>query len=86
MAPSRSTDPALVAEIALTLLLIALGIYFYLRPAAEGLGGAEWWHWVLLAGLFFSILALHNWRKRRGGHRGLHEAIREDARRRARTE
>ena len=86
MPTSRSTDPALVAEIGLTLLLIGLGIYLYLRPAAENMAGVQWWHWLLLTVLFFAILGIHRWRQRRLGNRALHETIAEDARRRTESE
>lgn len=72
----------MIAEVVLTLILVGLAIYLYLRPAAEGLTSAEWWHWILLAALFFSIVALHTWRRRRLSHHALHRAIREDAQRR----
>lgn len=83
---SRPTDRFMVAEVVLTLILIGLAIYLYLRPAAEGLTSAEWWHWMLLGALFFGIVALHTWRGRRLSQHALHHAIREDAQRRQHEE
>ena len=80
--PSRQpTDRLLVLEAGLTLALIGLAVYLYLRPAAEGLRSAMWWHWMLLGVLFFGIIALHMARKRRAGRDALHHVIQEDAER-----
>lgn len=84
--PARSTDRLMLVEVGLALALIALAINLYLRPArTETLTSAEWWHWVLMAGLFFGIVGVHTFRRKRLGRMALHDVIREDARNREGT-
>jgi hypothetical protein len=75
----RRTDRMLLLELGLVLLLIGLSVEFFWRSAAANFIGARWWQWVTLVALFFGILLLHQWRRRRHMHAGLHQAIREDA-------
>lgn len=59
--------------------LIVLSVVFYLRPAADRTMSFAWWNWILLGALFFTVVGLHNWRRRRRGQAALHDAIRERA-------
>jgi hypothetical protein len=81
MAESRrpKLDRLLLGQIALILLLIGLSLVLYVRPAGLGTLSPRWWHWLLLAGLFFGVLWLHALRRRTRAHRDLHETIRRDA-------
>ena len=63
----------------MVLALIVLGIVFYLRPAGEGELGAQWWEWGVMAVLFFAIVGLRTWRRRRAALSALHQTIREEA-------
>ena len=72
-------DPLLLLEIALVLLLIGFGAVLYLRPASQGLFSPPWWRSVALGVLFFGVVGLHTWRRRRRSHTALHQVIREDA-------
>jgi uncharacterized membrane protein len=67
----RRTDRVLLAEVTLIIVLFALGIALYWRPAAAGLDSdaTSWWQWLLLAALFFAIMALETLRRRRKLHR-----------------
>lgn len=78
-ARERRTSRMLVLEVGLILVLIGLGIVLYWRPAAEGMLAPRWWHWVLLAGIFFSVVGLETRRRKRRAHEALHEAIRDEA-------
>jgi uncharacterized membrane protein len=73
MAPptERRTDRVLLAEVTLILVLFGLGIVFYWRPAAAGWEGdsTAWWQWLLLGAVFFAIMALETFRRRRKLHR-----------------
>jgi hypothetical protein len=73
---SRSFDPLLLAEVVLVLVLIGLGLAFYLRPAATYLPAARWWQWMLLGVLFFGVLALDGYRRKRGSRRALRDTLR----------
>ncbi len=59
---NSSTDPILLVEVGLVLLLIGLFVILYLVPAGEGTLVPQWWVWPLLAALFFGILLLERWR------------------------
>jgi hypothetical protein len=72
---SRSFDPLLLAEVVLVLVLIGLGVVFYLRPAANNLPDTRWWQWVLLAALFFGVVALDGYRRTRGSRRALRDTL-----------
>jgi len=73
---SRSFDPFLLAEVVLVLVLIGLSVVFYLRPAADHLPDARWWQWMLLGALFFGVLGLDGYRRRRGSRRALRDTLR----------
>jgi len=64
--PGR-TDPILLLEAGLTLLLFALFIILYFQPAGTGDVVPEWWTAPLLGALFFTILLLERWRRKRRG-------------------
>jgi hypothetical protein len=66
----------LLFEIMLILILGALSVVYYWRPAAVGFTRPQWWHVLVLGGLLFLILALHMWRRGRDRRRELHESIR----------
>lgn len=68
---------SLFLEVVLVLILVALGIVLYLRPAAEGFVGAHWWYWVVLALLLFAVAGLQTWRRRQQRRQELHRWIRE---------
>jgi hypothetical protein len=76
----RRVDRALLAEVVLVLALVALGLVLFWRPAASGVLNPRWWHWTVLAVLFFSVVGLAGYRRRRRGNRALHEVIREENR------
>jgi uncharacterized membrane protein len=60
------TDPVLLAEVALIIVLFGLGIVLYWRPAAAGLANeSSWWQWMLLGVVFFAVVALEMLRRRR---------------------
>jgi uncharacterized integral membrane protein len=64
---SETTRPGrlyLLIEVGLILALIVLAIFIYWRPAADGALSPPWWHWPLLAILFFGVVGLHTWRKK----------------------
>ena len=69
---------SLLLEVVLVLLLVALGIALYLRPAAEGFLEARWWYWIVLAMLLFGVAGLQTWRRRKQRRQELHRSIRED--------
>jgi len=76
--PPPRTDRVLLIEAGLVLLLAALGIVLYWRPAAEGFLDPRWWHWMLLAGLFFGIVWLDRWRRQRRTRAALRETLQEE--------
>jgi hypothetical protein len=78
MAPRR-TDRILLLEVLMVLLLIALSVTLFWQPAAAGLASPQWWHWTVLAALFFGVIGLDRWRRRRRVYADLHEVIREDS-------
>jgi hypothetical protein len=63
--PRSTTDPILLVEAGLALLLFGLFIALYLVPAEDGVAGTRWWAAPLLAALFFGILGLEGWRRKR---------------------
>ncbi len=71
-------DRPLLLEIGLILLLIAVGTVLFLRPAATESLSPRWWHWLVLALLFFGVVGLHTWRAKHRSQRMLREVIRED--------
>ena len=78
------TDPILLLEAVLALLLFALFVMLYFVPAGTARFQPAWWAWPVLAGLFFGILLLDQWRRKRRGKSGLSNALpEEDAARRS---
>jgi hypothetical protein len=74
--PSRGgADRILLLEAVLALLLFALFVMLYVVPAGDSALEPEWWTWPLLAGLFFGILLLEQWRRKRRAKGGLSNAL-----------
>lgn len=73
----RVNRPLLVQAV-LIIALIGLGTVFYFQPAATDALAPRWWHWLVLGGLFFLIVALHTWRMKHRSRETLREVIRED--------
>lgn len=63
---TRQTNRYLLIEVGLIIALLVVSIFLYWRPAAEGDLTQPWWHWPSLALLFFSVVGLHTWRRKRG--------------------
>lgn len=59
------TDRLLLWEAGLALVLFALAVYLFVIPAARDDLSPAWWTWVLLAILFFGLLGLDDYRRRR---------------------
>jgi protein-S-isoprenylcysteine O-methyltransferase Ste14 len=76
--PTRN-DPLLLLEAVLVVLLVVLFIVLYFIPIASDSFLPEWWAWIVLAILFFGVLALDSWRRRKRRREELHRAIREGA-------
>lgn len=74
-------DPLLLLEVVLVLALFGLAVALYLIPSAREPFVPHWWTPLLLGALFFGVLALDVYRRRRARHAGLHRAVREDAQR-----
>lgn len=73
--PGSGTDRVLLLEAVLALLFFALFIMLYFVPAGGGTFRPRWWAWPVLAGLFFGILALDQWRRKRRAKSGLSNAL-----------
>ena len=73
--PRRGVDRILLLEALLALLLVALFLLLYFVPAGEPTFEPVWWAWPVLAGLFFGILLLDRWRRKRHGKLGLSNAL-----------
>ena len=73
--PRGSTDRILLLEALLALVLIALFMALYFVPAGQATFEPRWWAWPLLAGLFFGILLLDQWRRKRRAKSGLSNAL-----------
>ena len=58
-------DPVLLLEAVLVLALFVLFLVLYLVPAGSGALIPAWWAWPLLATVFFGILLLERWRRKR---------------------
>lgn len=69
------TDRVLLLEAVLVLVLLALFLILYFVPAGEGTFEPAWWAWPLLAALFFGILGLEQWRRKRRAKSGLSNAL-----------
>jgi lipopolysaccharide export LptBFGC system permease protein LptF len=69
--PRSGSDPILLVEAVLVLLLFALFIMLYFVPAGGGTLEPRWWAWPVLALLFFGILGLEHWRRKRRAGSGL---------------
>ena len=68
--PRSGSDPILLVEAVLVLVLFALFIVLYFVPAGGGMLEPRWWAWPLLALLFFGILLLDHWRRKRHARSG----------------
>ena len=73
--PDSGVDRILLLEAALALLLFALFMALYFVPAGEATFQPAWWAWPVLAGLFFGILLLDQWRRKRRAKSGLSNAL-----------
>lgn len=82
MAEPRQTDRLLLLEAGLILLLVVLTVFLYWVPAARVPFAPRWYAPLVLGGLFFAILGLHSWRRRRGARSAMRQAILQDAQRR----
>lgn len=65
----RGTDPLLLVEAALALLLFALFVFLFLVPAARPPFDPEWWTWPLVGTVFFGLLGVDALRRKRGRSR-----------------
>lgn len=61
----RGTDPLLLVEAALALLLFGLFVFLFLLPAARPPFLPRWWTWLLVGTVFFALLGLDAWRRKR---------------------
>ena len=66
----RGSNPLLLVEAALALLLFGLFVYLYLLPAARPPFDPAWWTWPLLGVLFFTLVGLDAWRRKKDRERG----------------
>ena len=74
--PSRGgADRILLLEAVLALLLFALFVMLYVVPAGDATLEPRWWAWPVLAVLFFGILLLDQWRRKRRAGSGLSNAV-----------
>ncbi|MBW3628832.1 MAG: hypothetical protein KY464_05995 [Gemmatimonadetes bacterium] len=73
--PRGAADHVLLLEAVLVLLFFALFIMLYFVPAGGNTFRPEWWAWPVLVGLFFGILALDQWRRKRRAKSGLSNAL-----------
>lgn len=62
---TRGTDPLLLGEAALALLLFALFVYLFLVPVARPPFAPDWWTWPLLALVFFALVGVDALRRKR---------------------
>jgi hypothetical protein len=78
-APRRtaSTDPLLLLEACLVILLAALFLFLYVVPTRTRLSDVPWWSPVLLGGLLFGLLLFHTWRRKRRNRREMKAMIEE---------
>ena len=73
--PRGRADRILLLEALLALILFALFMVLYFVPAGEATFEPAWWAWPVLAGLFFGILVLDQWRRKRRAKSGLSNAL-----------
>jgi peptidoglycan/LPS O-acetylase OafA/YrhL len=73
--PRSGSDPILILEALLALVLFGLFMMLYFLPAGGATFEPEWWAWPVLVGLFFGILALDRWRRKRRAKSGLSNAL-----------
>jgi peptidoglycan/LPS O-acetylase OafA/YrhL len=73
--PRGGADRILLLEALLALILFALFLLLYFVPAGEATFEPAWWAWPVLAGLFFGILLLDQWRRKRRAKSGLSNAL-----------
>lgn len=66
----RGTDPLLLVEAAMVLVLFALFVFLFLLPAGRPPFLPEWWSWLLVGTVFFGTLGLDAWRRKRGRREG----------------
>lgn len=80
-APRRSrTDPIVVLEAALVVLLLAVFILLYVVPTETRLEGVPWWSPVVLVGLFLTVIGVDAVRRKRRGRRMLDEMFEDHGR------
>jgi membrane protein implicated in regulation of membrane protease activity len=65
----RGTDPLLLVEAALVLILFALFVFLFLLPAGRPPFVPRWWTWLLVGSAFFGVVGLDAWRRKRGRRR-----------------
>jgi hypothetical protein len=73
--PREHADRVLLLEVVLALLLFGLFIGLYFVPAGGTTFRPQWWAWPVMAALFFGILLLDRWRRKRRRRTGLSNAI-----------
>ena len=73
--PRSGADRVLLLEAVLTLLFFALFVMLYFVPAGGSTFRPRWWAWPVLVGLFFGILSLEQWRRKRRAKSGLSNAL-----------
>jgi hypothetical protein len=78
--PRKPADPILLIEAALVLVFLGLFLALYFVPAGEGSLLPQWWAWPILAGIFFGILLLERWRRKRRDSASMSAALRLDMR------
>ena len=72
---SGRTDPILLLEAVLALVLFGLFILLYFRPFGLGDPTPAWWTAPLLGGLFFAILFLERWRRKKRNRAALSRGL-----------
>jgi hypothetical protein len=72
---SPTSDPLLLLEAGLVVLLFILFVLLYVVPTQTRLQGLPWWSPVILGGLSLGILLLDAWRRKRRGRREMKQMI-----------
>lgn len=72
---AATSDPLLLLEIVLVLVLFALAVALYWIPAAVLPFTPGWWTWLLLGGVLVAILLLERGRRRRRQRLALRDAL-----------